>query len=144
MVDVARLARVEADRRARTHGITRAQWVILDQVQQAPGLTQRELAEHLEVVPITVGRLVDRLEVKGVVERRPDPQDRRVWRLHLRPDAQHILDSLDIQQGEISTLLTDAVGAEPLAHVLVALRQMRQNLLELRNASPPPDPAGLP
>src|SRR3954471_8727941 len=83
--DVARLIRTQADRRARAHGMTRAQWMILVRLRRCGGMTQRELAEILEVEPITVGRLVDRLAARGLVERRADPADRRVWRLHLTP-----------------------------------------------------------
>ena len=71
--DVARLVRQEADRRARAHGMTRAQWVILIWLERQPGLSQKELAEILEVEPITVARLIDRLEARGMVERRADP-----------------------------------------------------------------------
>src|SRR3984957_7580242 len=85
--DVARLLRVDADKRARQHNMTRAQWGILIWLTRQPGISQKELAEFLEVEPITVARLVDRLEARGVVERRPDPRDRRIWRLHLLPPA---------------------------------------------------------
>ena len=81
--DVARLLRVDADKRARLHGMTRAQWGILIWLDRQPGISQKELAELLEVEPITVARLIDRLEARGMVERRPDPRDRRIWRLHL-------------------------------------------------------------
>ena len=83
--DVARLLRVDADKRARAHGMTRAQWGILIWLERQPGLSQKELAEILEVEPITVARLIDRLEARGMVERRPDPRDRRIWRLHCLP-----------------------------------------------------------
>ena len=85
--DVARLLRVDADKRARAHGMTRAQWGILIWLERQPGISQKELAELLEVEPITVARLIDRLEARGMVERRPDPRDRRIWRLHLLPPA---------------------------------------------------------
>jgi len=89
--DVARLLRVDADKRASAHGMTRAQWGILIWLDRQPGLSQKELAELLEVEPITVARLIDRLEARGMVERRPDPKDRRIWRLHLRPPARAML-----------------------------------------------------
>ena len=85
--DVARLVRLDADKRARQHAMTRAQWVILIWLERQPGITQKELAEIIEVEPITVARLIDRLEKSDMVERRPDPKDRRIWRLHLRPPA---------------------------------------------------------
>src|SRR5690349_22247249 len=87
--------RTLADRRARAHGMTRAQWMILFRLRRHDGLTQRELAEILEVEPITVGRLVDRLEARGLVERRADPADRRCWRLHLTTAAAPVLVEID-------------------------------------------------
>ena len=90
--DVARLLRVEADKRARAHDMTRAQWGILIWLERQPGISQKELSELLEVEPITVARLIDRLEARGMVERRPDPKDRRIWRLHLKPDAYPMLE----------------------------------------------------
>src|SRR5260221_4775931 len=88
--DVARLLRVDADKRARCHGMTRAQWAILIWLERQPGISQKELSEILEVEPITVARLIDRLEARGMVERRPDPKDRRIWRLHLLPPGHHV------------------------------------------------------
>ena len=85
--DAARLTRLRFDQAARCHGMTRAQWLILARVEMHPGLSQNELAAMLEVEPITVARLVDRLEVRGMIERRPDPSDRRIRRLHLLPPA---------------------------------------------------------
>ena len=130
--DVARLMRTEADRRARCHGMTRAQWVILHRVHEAPGLSQRELAEFLEVEPITVGRLVDRLEARAVVERRPDPSDRRIWRLHLLPAGAEVLKRLDVQRAFIGELLAEGLDPEQLSGLGESLQRMRQNLLAAR------------
>jgi len=85
LYDVARQMRTVVDQIAREHGRTRAQWIILLRLEREPGLSQNELAAIAEVAPITIARLVDRLEECGLVERRPDPQDRRIWRLWLRP-----------------------------------------------------------
>src|SRR3978361_830208 len=115
--DLARLIRTEADKRARAHGMTRAQWMILSRVERAPGLSQRELAEILEVEPITVGRLVDRLEGRGLVERRADAGDRRIWRLHLRPEAAPILAVLDVQRDAIGKLVSEGIDAAVLERV---------------------------
>ena len=106
--DVARLMRVDADKRARAHGMTRAQWGILIWLERQPGLSQKELSEFLEVEPITVARLIDRLEGRGMVERRPDPKDRRIWRLHLCPPAYRVLREIDYQRNEMRDLLTTA------------------------------------
>src|ERR1700676_2484109 len=77
--DVARLLRVDADKRARAHDMTRAQWAILIWLERQPGISQKELAELLEVEPITVARLVDRLESRGMVARRAAPPRQRIW-----------------------------------------------------------------
>lgn len=89
--DVARLMRTRFDQYARRlWGMTRAQCVILMKLEHQPGLCQTELAALLEVEPITVARLIDRLEAAGMVERRPDPSDRRMHRLHLLPASEPI------------------------------------------------------
>src|SRR5215469_15972686 len=81
--DVTRLMRKVFDRRAARFGLTRAQWRALKRVHHDAGLTQNELAEFLEMEPIAVGRVIDRMQKSGFIERRADPADRRVWRLHL-------------------------------------------------------------
>lgn len=137
--DLGRLIRTEADKRARAHGMTRAQWLILSRVQRAPGLSQRELAEILEVEPITVGRLVDRLEARGLVERRPDPEDRRVWRLHLRPEAAPVLTALDHQREAIRLLVTEGVDDAELERAMQLLLRMKANVAACRRAAAPND-----
>src|ERR1041384_3092699 len=92
--DVARLLRTYADQRARRLGITRAQWAVMARLEHQEGLKQSELAEMLDLHPITLTRLVDRLCANGMVERRPDPNDRRAKRLHLTPLARPLMDRL--------------------------------------------------
>ena len=131
---MARAIRTEADKRARLHGMTRAQWLILSRVQRAPGLSQRALAEILEVEPISVGRLVDRLESRGLVERRSDPNDRRIWRLHLRPEAAPVLTAMDLQREAIGKLLTAGVSDADLQNVSAVLLRMKTNIGVCRRA----------
>jgi MarR family transcriptional regulator, transcriptional regulator for hemolysin len=126
--DVARLLRVEADKRARGHGMTRAQWGILIWLERQPGITQKELSELLEVEPITVARLIDRLEARGVVERRPDPRDRRIWRLHLRGPAYDVLQDINEQRADISRHLSAGVDRHALDTMTEALLRMKANL----------------
>ncbi|MBU6449810.1 MAG: MarR family transcriptional regulator [Rhodospirillales bacterium] len=129
MMVVARLTRVEADRRARQYGMTRAQWGILKQVHFNPGLTQKELAGLLEVEPITVARLVDRLEKAELVERRADSHDRRIWRLHLRPAATPHIEEIDRQRQDISAYITAGLSDADREVVMQALTLMKANLL---------------
>ena len=128
LYDVARSMRTRADQRARTRGMTRAQWVILARLERQPGLTQNELAAIVEVEPITIGRLVDRLETRGLVERKADPRDRRVWRLHLRPAATPILREIADYRAELHELIT--AGVDPATQKIITdgLLQMKANL----------------
>jgi len=126
--DVGRMLRTEADRRARAHGMTRAQWVMLIRLNRQPGLSQKELAELLEVEPITVARLADRLEARNLLERRPDPADRRVWRLHLLPAAQPVLDELSGDRDQLVHMLTAKLDPATIQTVKAALLRMRATL----------------
>src|SRR5204862_872770 len=92
--DVARMLRTYADQRARRLGITRAQWAVLARLEHHEGLKQSELAEILDLQPITLTRLVDRLSASGLIERRADPNDRRAKRLYLKPAARPRVDPL--------------------------------------------------
>jgi MarR family transcriptional regulator, transcriptional regulator for hemolysin len=127
--DVARLLRHDADRRAGAHGMTRAQWVILFWLQRQPGLSQKELAEILEVEPITVARLIDRLEGRGMVERRPDPKDRRIWRLHLLPPAEPVLEELHEEREDMLRMSTEDVPAPIQLAMVEGLQTMKATLL---------------
>lgn len=81
--DAARLLRRSFDERARAMGVTRPQWRVLALLKRFDGSTQVTIADMLEVEPITLGRMIDRLQDADLVERRADPKDRRAWRLHL-------------------------------------------------------------
>jgi MarR family transcriptional regulator, transcriptional regulator for hemolysin len=128
LYDVARRMRVRADQRARTRGMTRAQWVILIWLERQPGLSQNELAALVEVEPITVGRLVDRLETRGLVIRQADPKDRRVWRLQLTPAAVPVLDEIKRFRAELQDLITAGIKPANLEIMADGLLRMKVNL----------------
>ena len=94
MADVSRLIRQRFDERARALDLTRAQWRVLAQLRRREGINQRALADILEIENITLTRHIDRLEAKGLVERRPDPYDRRARTLHLQPRTAALLKKL--------------------------------------------------
>lgn len=102
--ETAHVLRKAFDRLAVGLGVTRAQWKVLFRLTRTPGLRQVELAEMLELEPITLCRIVDRLEEARLVERVRDPEDRRAWRLHVTAEAQPLVEKL---QG---------VGAELIEH----------------------------
>jgi MarR family transcriptional regulator for hemolysin len=133
--DVARLIRTRADQLARAHGMTRAQWVILVRLERQPGLSQNEMAAILEVEPITVCRLVDRLEAGGFLERRADANDRRIRRLHLLPAAAPILKKIANCRAELFALITEDIAPGALEVMTEGLQRMKANLTaELRAA----------
>jgi len=85
--DVARLIRTVFDRRVRGIGLTRAQWLVLTRLYRRPGASQTELADMLEIDRASAGRMIDRMQKNGWVERRADSEDRRINRLYLTADA---------------------------------------------------------
>lgn len=126
--DVARLLRTRFDQKARAYGMTRAQWIILARLERQPGISQNEMAAICEVEPITVGRLVDRLERHGLVERRSDPNDRRIRRLHLLPAAAPILEAIATERDAMSQRLTSGLDAESLNRFVDTLLKLKDNL----------------
>jgi DNA-binding MarR family transcriptional regulator len=88
--EVARLMRTVFDRRMHRLGLTRAQWLVLTRCHRRPGASQSELADMIEVEKATAGRLIDRLEAKGWVERRADADDRRIKRIYLTAEAERV------------------------------------------------------
>jgi MarR family transcriptional regulator, transcriptional regulator for hemolysin len=126
--DVARLLRTRFDQKARAFGMTRAQWIILARLERQPGISQNEMASICEVEPITVGRLVDRLERHGLVERRSDPSDRRIRRLHLLPAAGPILEAIARERDAMSARLTADLDAQSIDRFVDTLMKFKDNL----------------
>ena len=126
--EVARAMRLELDRRARLHGMNRAQWAMLTKLARHPGLSQKDLAELLEVEPMTVARLTDRLEARGLVERRADPNDRRIWRLHLVAGAEPVLREVDAQRASVAAMVTGGLPAETIRAMIEGLILMKAAL----------------
>jgi DNA-binding MarR family transcriptional regulator len=92
---IARQMRLSFDQRVERGGLTRAKWTLIAAVARNPGVTQRTIAEALEVREITAGRLIDRLCDEGYLKRRENPNDRRAYCVYLTPAAQPLLDKLD-------------------------------------------------
>jgi MarR family transcriptional regulator for hemolysin len=127
-MDVARLLRTYADQRARQFGISRAQWAVLFRLDRSEGLNQSELAEILDLQPITLTRLLDGLADNDLIERRPDPDDRRAKRLYLTPAARPLLERLtELGEDLMATALAGLAPAEVEA-VLGHLTTVKENL----------------
>ncbi len=128
LYDVARLIRTRLDQRARAYGMTRAQWIILVRLERQPGLSQNEMAGICEVEPITVGRLIDRLEARGLVERRSDPDDRRIRRLHLLPAAEPILEQINKHRVDFRKEMMAGLNDQTIDALFNGLLQIKENL----------------
>jgi DNA-binding MarR family transcriptional regulator len=126
--DVSRLMRREFDARARDIGVTRPQWQVLTVLRRNEGVNQGGLADLLEVEPITVCRMVDRLQEADLVERRADPADRRSWKLFLTAKAQQLLGQLRPFADDMIEEALLGVADTDRAVLRQALEQMRQNL----------------
>lgn len=129
--DVARLLRTYADYKASQFGITRAQWAVLVRVDRSEGLNQSELAEVLDLQPITLTRLLDKLCDSGLIERRPDPADRRAKRLFLTPAARPLLERLSVLGEETVAGALAGVGGESVAQMISELSLVKENLRRL-------------
>jgi len=127
--DVARTLRTRFDQKARaSHAMTRAQWLILSRLERQPGMSQNEMAAICEVEPITVARLVDRLEARGLVERRADPSDRRIRRLHLLPAAKPILETINEARESMNARITAGLDENTRNTLIDALLVLKENL----------------
>ena len=126
--DVARLRKKRLEQNSHGSGLTRSQWQILTYLAQNEGINQARLAELLEIQPITLGRIVDKLEAMELVERHPHPTDRRRWLLHLMPAARPKLE----QAGELGEVIRSegfaGVSEADRRRLLKTLQALRANL----------------
>ena len=128
--DVARLLRRRFEQSARGSGLTRSQWQVLAYLALNEGINQSGLADLLEIEPITLGRIVDKLETLGLIERHPDPSDRRVWLLHLTPAARPKLSQLR-KLGEVTRREALAgVSEADTERLLKTLQALKANLTD--------------
>ena len=129
ITDVARLMRRNFDRRLQSLGLTQAQWRAIVHVARSEGMSQVALAEALEAQPITIARLIDRMEGAGWIERRNDPLDRRAVKLYLTPKCQPILAEIHARAADT---IADSVGNMPAStqkQLFENLQRIKQNLV---------------
>lgn len=130
LYDSARLLRRNFDRRARPAGLTRAQWSVLANLARNEGIKQAALADILEIQPITLVGLIDRLEAVGMVERRSHPSDRRARTLHLTRKARPMLDRMRALADETRRDAMAGLSATEQEHLIDQLNRVRSNLSE--------------
>lgn len=128
VIDVARMLKTYADQRARQFGISRAQWTVLIRLDRCEGLKQSELAEMLDLQPISLTRLLDRLAGNGLIERRPDPNDRRANRLYLTPAARPLIEELSHLGEDMMTTVLEGIDDASREQLLRDLGVMKDNL----------------
>jgi MarR family transcriptional regulator, transcriptional regulator for hemolysin len=126
--DVGRLLRTYADQKARHFGMTRAQWAVLLRLERREGLNQSDLAEDLDIQPITLTRLVDRLCLNGLIERRADPNDRRAKLLYLTPAARPLIERISEQVEVLADQVLDGIDPKAIDAVRKELSLARDNL----------------
>ena len=131
--ETAHAFRKAFDRLAVGMGVTRAQWKVLFKLTRTPGLRQVELADMLDLEPITLCRIVDRLEEGGLVERTRDPEDRRAWRLHVTPKAQPLIDKLQEVGAELVAQAFAGIDPNDIEIARQVLAQARENAGRIGN-----------
>ena len=128
LAQVSRLMRRTFDERARGIGVTRPQWQVLGLLKAHAGSNQGTLAEMLEVEPITLGRMIDRLQEGELVERRADPADRRVWRIFLTGKGEVLLDRLRPFGRETLSQALEGLSEAEREQFIASLERVRANL----------------
>ena len=128
LVESSRLLRNYIDSRAKSRGTTRAQWIVLFRLRQQEGLSQVDLAEVLELQPISLVRLLDRLVEHGLLERRPDPKDRRANRLFLTATGRRLVDDLDSLRDAIASDVLRDVPHEAIQTSLDTLVEVKDRI----------------
>ncbi|MBU6457775.1 MAG: MarR family transcriptional regulator [Bradyrhizobium sp.] len=126
--ELQRLVRLYADKQAARYGITRAQWAVLAKIERAEGLKQTELAEQMEMQPITLTRLIDKLCDNELIERRDDETDRRVNRLYLRKAARPLLGKLAGLRSELTSTALDGINPADAHRLLAQLESIKENV----------------
>jgi len=134
--DVARLLRTHADQKAAQFGMTRAKWAVLARLDRFEGLKQNELADMLDLQPITLTRLLDRLSENGLIERRADPDDRRAKRLFLTPAARPLLERLSGLGEDIMETALAGLDRSEVATLLASLSTIKDNLRQAIQKKP--------
>ena len=133
IAETAHAMRKAFDRRAAGMGVTRAQWKVLFRLTRRPGLRQIELADMLDIEPITLSRIIDRLAEAELVERQADPADRRAWRLYVTKEAEPLVKRLRAVADEMTGDAFEGVDPEVIKTMRQVLARVRENVS--RNAA---------
>ena len=144
LIESSRLLRNYIEHRAKSRGTTRAQWIVLFRLRQQEGLSQVDLAEVMELQPISLVRLLDRLVDQDLLERRPHPTDRRANQLYLTDTGRRLVDDLDSLRDSIATETLRETPVASLQTALAVLQQVKDNVKNNADSvadTVPPPPA---
>lgn len=133
--ETQRLLRLYADKLARRYGLTRAQWAVLAKLERTEGQKQAELADIMEMAPISLTRLIDKLCNCGMVERRSDDSDRRVNRLYLTDKARPMLARLTVLRNEITETALAGLAPDDIRRLVSQLETVKDNVREAVQAA---------
>jgi DNA-binding MarR family transcriptional regulator len=131
LVESSRLLRNYIDHRAKGRGTTRAQWIVLFRLREQEGLSQVDLADVLELQPISLVRLLDRLVEHGLLERQHDPKDRRANKLFLTKAGRQLVDDLDSLRASIAEDVLQDVATDKIQTSLETLRDIKERIKSL-------------
>ena len=143
VADIARLLRRSMDRRLQSLGLTQAQWRAIVYLSRDEGMTQAALAESLEIQPITLTRLIDRMESAGWVERRTHPGDRRAVQLYLTPQSQPILEEMHARADDTLNEATRGVAPRAQRQLVATLEHLKHNLVAAETAAASAEQSGI-
>jgi DNA-binding MarR family transcriptional regulator len=137
--DVARLLRRRFEQRLKTtcSGMTRAQCAVLVHLARQQGINQASLAQSLDIEPITLVRLLDRLEEAGLVARKPDPRDRRAYIPELTAKAKPMLEKVYALADSVYEEAQAGLAKSDAARLLAQLQTIKANLMAVTAEAPP-------
>ncbi len=141
LIETSRLLRNYIEHRAKSRGTTRAQWIVLFRLREQEGLSQVDLAEVLELQPISLVRLLDRLVDHGLLERRSDPHDRRANQLFLTATGRRLVDDLDSLRDSIANDVLSGVPAAAVQTSLDTLAAVKDRVKQVESAPANDEPS---
>lgn len=139
LIESSRLLRNYIDHRAKSRGTTRAQWIVLFRLREHEGLSQVDLADVLELQPISLVRLLDRLVEQGLLERRPDPRDRRANQLFLTTAGRRLVDDLDSLRDAIASDVLNGIPASAIRTSMDTLAVVKERVKGIEPIAPQTD-----
>ena len=129
--DVSRMRRSAYDQFMKPLGVTRAQWWVLAYLSRHDGMMQTQLADVLEVGKASLGDVIESLERRGWVERRPDPTDKRAKRVYLAKAAQTLIKRMTLMENEFNSQIMAELTPDERATMIRGLQSVKRAISRL-------------